>query len=90
MGAEIVFIARHRKQIGKQAADKALAGLGQVLLINFLLGLNPSIDNWGHMGGFLGGSIAAGLLGPSWHQEGNYLIDSPPIPLLASTKRKLP
>lgn len=89
LGAEIVFIARHRKQIGKKQADKALAGLGQVLLINFVLGLSPSIDNWGHLGGFLGGAAAAFLLGPCWHTEGKFLIDSPPIPILANAKRKI-
>ena len=89
MGAEIVFIARHRNQIGKPAADKALGGLGQILLINFLLGLSPSIDNWGHLGGFLGGAAAAYLLGPSWNFRGKNLVDSPLVPLLASPPRKL-
>ena len=88
MGAEIVFIARHRKQIGKAAADRALKGLGQILLINFLLGLSPSIDNWGHLGGILGGAGAAYLLGPSWHMQANQLIDSPPIPVLTTPPRK--
>jgi rhomboid protease GluP len=36
----------------------------QVLVINLLLGLSPGIDNWGHLGGALGGLALAWFGGP--------------------------
>lgn len=39
-------------------------GFVQILLINFLLAQTvPNIDHWGHVGGFIGGLLAGGLLG---------------------------
>ena len=32
--------------------------------INLLIGLMPGIDNWGHLGGLLGGTLFAWLGGP--------------------------
>lgn len=47
----------------------------------------------GHIGGLFGGALAAYLLGPRFKvaniegRRGQYLLDEPPIPLLASPPR---
>jgi rhomboid protease GluP len=46
---------------------RARAALQSVLTIagiNFLIGLSPGIDNWGHMGGLLGGLMFSWFAGP--------------------------
>lgn len=43
------------------------------------------IDQWGHLGGALGGAAAALLLGPrlQWAAAGGRrLVDAPPLPIL--------
>lgn len=69
-GAEIVFIYKHRKLLGEMGR----AQLRQLLIIaglNFFIGFASSfgsggvqIDNWGHVGGFIGGLVIAWLIGP--------------------------
>jgi rhomboid protease GluP len=41
-----------------------------VVAINLYLGLRPGIDNWGHIGGLLGGLIFAWFAGPHWQVTG--------------------
>ena len=38
--------------------------------INLVLGLSPGIDNWGHLGGLLGGIIFTWFGGPLWELKG--------------------
>jgi len=63
LGAEGVFIYQHRKLFGEQSRV-ALWQIIQIAAINLLIGLTPGIDNWGHVGGLVGGVIFAGLSGP--------------------------
>ena len=84
MGAEAVWLLRHRSLIGKQKADKALWDVGTVVALNFFLGRGMFVDHWGHLGGALGGAVAAYLLGPAWRRGLNRLIDSPPLPVLVN------
>jgi rhomboid protease GluP len=37
-----------------------------IAAINLVLGLSPGIDNWGHLGGLLGGLAFAWSAGPVW------------------------
>jgi hypothetical protein len=47
--------------------------VGSVILMNVILGsMNPMIDNWGHLGGALGGAAMAYYFGPRL-----YLSDLP-------------
>lgn len=64
-GAEIVFVYRHRKIFGR-AAYQQLQSMIFMLALNVFIGLTPGsrIDNWGHMGGFVGGLALAWLIGP--------------------------
>ena len=63
VAAEGVFIYRNREFFGKQARS-LLGNLLLIVVINLMLGLMPGIDNWGHMGGLLGGLAFAWTSGP--------------------------
>jgi len=84
VGAEAVWLLRHRSLIGRQKADKALWDVGTVVALNFFLGRGLFVDHWGHLGGALGGAVAAYLLGPAWRRGVDKLIDSPPLPVLVN------
>jgi rhomboid protease GluP len=54
---------RNQKVFGKQSRH-IVRNVVQVALINLALGLSPGIDNWGHLGGALGGFVLAWFGGP--------------------------
>lgn len=69
-GAEMVFLYKHRKLLGRMAQVQ-LRQLVIIAGINFLYGfattLDPSginIDNWGHIGGFIGGMVLSWFIAP--------------------------
>jgi rhomboid protease GluP len=63
LGAEGVFLYHNQKVFGG-VARRALTNIIIIALVNFMIGLSPGIDNWGHMGGLIGGTIFAWLGGP--------------------------
>jgi rhomboid protease GluP len=63
LGAEAIFIYQHRELFGVQF-QRALRQIIQVAGINILIGLSPGIDNWGHIGGLIGGAIFTWFGGP--------------------------
>ena len=94
-GALAMYFYRNKPFYGKKA-DAVLKQLWQTLLINMVYGFaNPRIDNWGHLGGLAGGALAAYLLGPRLvlgavqGQRGQYLLDMPPLPLLATPPKQI-
>ena len=38
--------------------------------MNLFIGLTPGIDNWGHVGGLLGGAVFAWFASPRWEVVG--------------------
>jgi len=54
---------RNKEVFGKQS-QYIVRNVVQVALINLALGLSPGIDNWGHLGGALGGFVLAWFGGP--------------------------
>ncbi|MBN2044933.1 MAG: rhomboid family intramembrane serine protease [Anaerolineales bacterium] len=54
---------RNRKVFGQQS-QRIVRNVVQVALINIVLGLTPGIDNWGHIGGAIGGALLAWFGGP--------------------------
>lgn len=77
IGAEAVLLYRNRRLLG----ERARRGLQNIIVIaglNLLIGLQGAmrIDNWGHLGGLLGGALMAWFMGPVWR-----LPDFPPIGL---------
>jgi rhomboid protease GluP len=71
LGAEAVFLYRHRDLFGRQARS-ALINIAQIAGINLLIGLSAGIDNWGHLGGLFGGLLFTWFGGPLLKVEGLY------------------
>jgi rhomboid protease GluP len=71
LGAEGVFLYRNQQVFGGMAR-RALSNIIMIAIINLAIGLTPGIDNWGHMGGLIGGTIFAWLGGPVLKVEGTY------------------
>ena len=69
LAAEGVFLYQNQKIFGG-VARRALNNLIMIAVVNLIIGLSPGIDNWGHMGGLLGGAIFAFLGGPILKVEG--------------------
>ena len=63
IGALLIYFYRHRTLFGERGRRR----LTEVLTlagVNLLIGLSPGIDNWGHVGGFIGGAVLTWLIGP--------------------------
>ncbi|MCC6146585.1 MAG: rhomboid family intramembrane serine protease [Anaerolineaceae bacterium] len=71
VAAEGVFIFRNRSIFGGNTRAM-LANILTIIVINLILGLSPGIDNWGHLGGLLGGVAFAWFAGPVLKVEGFY------------------
>ena len=69
IGAEGVFLYQNRKLFGSKAM-KAMQSVIFVVAFNLFLGLQPHIDNWGHIGGLAGGLIFSWFASPLWQVEG--------------------
>lgn len=71
ISAEAVFIFQNRQLFGNRARNM-LMSIGMVLLVNLGLGLTPGsmIDNWGHLGGLLGGLAFSWAAGPIYEVIG--------------------
>jgi rhomboid protease GluP len=77
LGAQGVFIHHNRKIFGEQVSQASLRRIIQVAAINLVIGLSPGIDNWGHIGGLIGGTIFTWLGGPLIEVRGlhpNYML----------------
>jgi rhomboid protease GluP len=72
LGAEAIFLLQNRKLF----ADQFRSAIGNIIFIAainlFLIGSLPGIDNWGHIGGLLGGLMFASFAGPVYEVEGVY------------------
>ena len=68
LSAQGVFIYRNRRFFGNRARP-ILSNIIFILGINLILGLSPMIDNWGHLGGLLGGLVFAWTAGPLWEMQ---------------------
>jgi rhomboid protease GluP len=88
IAAEGVYIYKNRLMLGSRARPM-LMNILMVVAINLLLGLNPGIDNWGHVGGMLGGLFYAWFAGPTYGIDstialGNVIIRQPKNPRLVT------
>lgn len=63
LGAEGVFLIQNWKVFGP-AARADLQNLVILLVVNLLIGMGARFDNWGHLGGLIGGAVFAWLAGP--------------------------
>jgi rhomboid protease GluP len=72
IAAEGVFIIQNRKLLGNQV-NRSLMNLVYIAGVNLLIGFTTTgVDNWGHIGGLLGGFLFAWFGGPRWKLEGFY------------------
>ncbi len=69
VAAQGVFFYQNRKLFGSQARQ-AISNSVVIIAINLFIGLTPGIDNWGHVGGLLGGAIFAWFASPHWEVAG--------------------
>lgn len=65
VAAEVVFFYQNRGLFGSYARQ-AIGNAIFIIAINLFIGLAPNIDNWGHIGGLLGGAMFAWFAGPRW------------------------
>jgi len=73
IAAEGVFLYQNRRLFGKESRQ-AMNNIGFVILLNLYLGFSSRgmIDNWGHVGGLLGGAVFTWFAGPLWKVVGIY------------------
>jgi rhomboid protease GluP len=69
LGAEGVFLYQNRDLFGSNAR-RALTNIAMIAGFNLIIGLNPGIDNWGHIGGLIGGLSFAWVAGPLLKVQG--------------------
>lgn len=71
LAAEGMFILQNRPLLGNRAG-RALLNLFYLAAINLFIGFSSGglVDNFGHIGGLLGGGIFAWFGGPRWKLEG--------------------
>jgi rhomboid protease GluP len=83
LGAEAIFLIQNRK-VFPGYFRSAIGNIIFIAAINlFIIGSLPGIDNWGHIGGLLGGLMFTSFAGPKWEVEGIYpayqLVDKRPF-----------
>jgi rhomboid protease GluP len=74
LGAYAVFIFRNQAVFGRNS-QRVLRNLGQVLVINLIIGLSPGIDNWGHLGGLIGGAVIGWFGGIEYRLVGDVVTN---------------
>lgn len=81
-----VYYYRHRHLLG-DTSKRMLQSLGWTLLINGVYSAaNRRVDNWGHLGGMLGGALVAWSLGPNFKRVNGSVqfTDQPLIPIFSN------
>ncbi len=82
LGAEGIFLYQNRKHF----AGRFRSAIGNIIFIAavnlFIIGSLPGIDNWGHIGGLVGGLMFTWFAGPLWEVAGispnYYFVDERP------------
>lgn len=94
VGATAVLLARHRRILGSRSR-KGLNSLAYIMMVNFGMGMSPGsrIDNFGHLGGLLGGVVFAYLMGPrlveTQSREGKRVLADVPLYKIAAAEAKV-
>ena len=71
LGAYGVFLYQNRELLGGRGR-RGLINIITIAVINLVIGTMPGIDNWGHIGGLIGGVLFAWFGGPKLRVEMNY------------------
>lgn len=83
LGAEGVLIYQNREIFGS-IARRALSQVVIIAAVNLIIGLSPGIDNWGHIGGLIGGTLFSWFGGPVLQKQGQF----PPYVLRDARSRR--
>jgi rhomboid protease GluP len=75
LGAQGVLLYQNREMFGP-TARRSLMNVVTIALINFVIGLSPGIDNWGHLGGLIGGVLFAWFAGPLYRRSDPYFTSA--------------
>lgn len=92
MGAYYAFLSRNEKMFGR-SGEAAMGRVGSTLGMNVLFGMAmPSIDNWAHIGGGIGGVAMATTFGPKLFllglpSGGRIIVDKPTVRLPPSIEQ---
>jgi rhomboid protease GluP len=82
IAAQGIFIIKNRFLFGQQRSLSMILNTLFIVLVNLFIGLSPGIDNWGHLGGLIGGFTFAWFAGPAYHVGGEvpnlYLAENKP------------
>lgn len=65
IGAEGVWLYRNRRLLGERGR-RGLQNVIFIAVLNLAFGLQGGIDNWGHVGGLIGGAALSWFIGPVW------------------------
>lgn len=72
LAAEGMFVFQNRPVLGKRAG-RVLVNVLSIAAINLFIGFTTQgVDNFGHLGGMLGGMLFTWFGGPRWKIEGFY------------------
>jgi rhomboid protease GluP len=72
LAAEGIFFYQNRRLLAGQAS-RAISQIISIAMVNLFIGFTvPQIDNWGHIGGLLGGAAFAWIAGPLLQVEGTF------------------
>lgn len=78
VGALAVYLYRHRTRFGEFGRQRLMNLLG-IIGLNLFFGLVvPQIDNWGHVGGLVGGALLGWLVGPEFDVEKDF-VEAPRV-----------
>lgn len=86
MGAYYSFLSQNERLLGRSGQD-AMSRVSGTLAMNVIFGLaSPMIDNWGHLGGAIGGAAMAIAFGPKLSylplpNGGSIIVDKPTLRL---------
>lgn len=86
MASFFVFLNRHDWLLGNSGRSYS-DSITQTLMINLVIGaMNPMVDNWGHLGGAIGGAAMAYYFGPRLYlaelpDGGRTIVDRPIVRL---------
>lgn len=64
LGALLAMLYRNRSVLA--GTRERIMSILQVVGINLLIGLSPGIDNWGHVGGLIGGLVIGWFASPQY------------------------
>lgn len=79
LGGTTVFFLRYRNNFGGQGRA-ILQNMVVVLALNFVIGLGSGfIDNWGHLGGLVGGALVTAGIMPHYRQPALLGLGAQPL-----------